>query len=149
MKSITLIPVKNSLSEIITWLGDDGAVLSQIISYRDGVFRVFFPESDDEELEMLKSIWAQPAGRTYPGMITETSQDIDLSGYVHEMISLGVSSSQWEVTREGDDVSSEYSDLLEDLEGLPESDLEEFLVDNLWEIDLQYFQVGSVASVSE
>jgi hypothetical protein len=65
------------------------------------------------------------------------------------MISLGVSSSRWEVKKGGEDVSSEHRELLESLEEVSEWDLEEFLEDNSWEIDLQYFHVGSVASISE
>jgi hypothetical protein len=92
MKSIRLEPEKNSLSEIKTWIGDDGSILSQITEYRDGVFNVFFPESDEEEQQMLADIWGEPDGKTYPEMITDASQNIDLSDYVHEMISLGVAS---------------------------------------------------------
>jgi len=149
MKSITLSPTKNSISEIKTWMGDDGEILSLIIEYRDGIFQVFFPESDDEEQQMLEDMWADPEGKSYPEIISEASQDIDLSDYAHEMISLGVSSSRWEVKKGGEDVSSEHRELLESLEEVSEWDLEEFLEDNSWEIDLQYFHVGSVASISE
>tara|TARA_B100000900_G_C20333436_1_gene615143 strand:+ start:142 stop:585 length:444 start_codon:yes stop_codon:yes gene_type:complete len=146
MKSIRLEPEKNSLSEIKTWIGDDGSILSQITEYRDGVFNVFFPESDEEEQQMLADIWGEPDGKTYPEMITDASQNIDLSDYVHEMISLGVASIRWEVKRDDDDVRSEHSDLLDSLEDAYE-DIEDLLEEHSWEEDLQYFLIGSVATI--
>ena len=146
MKSIRLEPEKNSLSEIKTWIGDDGSILSQITEYRDGVFNVFFPESDEEEQQMLADIWGEPDGKTYPEMITDTSQNIDLSDYAHEMISLGVASIRWEVKRDDDDVRSEHSDLLDSLEDAYE-DIEDLLEEHSWEEDLQYFLIGSVATI--
>lgn len=149
MKTFTVVPAKNSISEIKTWMGDDGSTLSLITEYRDGIFSISFPESDDEERQVLEDLWAEPDGRSYPEMITEASRDIDLSDFVHEMISLGASSSRWTVERDGEDVTSQYEDLLDSLEGVPESDAEETLEKNSWGMDLQYFHIGSVASIGE
>ena len=79
-------------------------------------------------------------------MITDASQNIDLSDYVHEMISLGVASIRWEVKRDDDDVSSEHRDLLDSLEDAYE-DIEDLLEEHSWEEDLQYFLIGTVATI--
>lgn len=147
MKSIKIEPAKNSLSEVKTWIGDDGSILSQITEYRDGVFEVFFPESAEEEQQMLADIWGEPDGKAYPEMITDTSQNIDLSDYVHEMLSLGAASIRWEVKRDGVDISSEHSDLLDSLEDAY-GDTDDYLEEHSWEEDLQYFLIGTVATIS-
>lgn len=148
MKHITVRPAKNSLREIKTWNGSSGKVLCQVTEYRDGTLKVYFPESAREEKEMLAEKWADPKGKKYPAMIDEQSQNIDLSDYVHEMVDLGVASTQWEIKKGNKDISSKHSALLDELESMSEEDIEAFLEDNSWEIDLQYFLIGSVASVS-
>jgi hypothetical protein len=45
MKALTVKPKKNSLKEIKTWNGRGGKLLTSITEYRDGVFKVYFPES--------------------------------------------------------------------------------------------------------
>lgn len=149
MKEIHIYPVKNSIREIKTWESSNGEVLSSITHFRDGCFQVWFPESEAEEREMLEQLYAEPEGKHYSQAITENSENIDLSDYVHDVVELGVSSSEWFVKRGDDDVSSEFSSLLNQLEALDNYDSDEFLEENEWEIDLQYFEVGSIRKLEE
>ena len=148
MKTLIVKPTKNSLKEIKNWVGDGGEVLSLITEYRDGVFEVQFPESDEEEREMVDKIHADSDGKKYPNLITQNSENIDLSDYAHEMIRLGVSSTRWEIQKAGKDISAQHRTLLDQLEGMSDEEFEEYLEDNSWEMDFQYFFIGSVASAS-
>jgi hypothetical protein len=148
MKALTVKPKKNSLKEIKTWNGRGGKLLTSITEYRDGVFKVYFPESAGEKAQMLEELWSDPAGKSYPPLITEKSQNIDLSDYSHEMMSLGAASIRWEIQKGGKDISSKNAELLDSLQRMSDEEVDMFLEDNSWEIDLQYYLIESVASVA-
>ena len=148
MKTVIVRPTKNSIKEIKKWEGDGGKVLSLITEYRDGVFEVYFPESDEEEREMLDNIYGDSDGKNYPNLITQNSENINLSDYAHEMISLGVSSTSWEIQKAGKDISARHRTLLDQLEGMSDEEFEKFLDDSSWEMGFQHYFIGSVASAS-
>lgn len=101
-----------------------------------------------EKAQMLEELWSDPAGKSYPPLITEKSQNIDLSDYSHEMMSLGAASIRWEIQKGGKDISSKNAELLDSLQRMSDEEVDMFLEDNSWEIDLQYYLIESVASVA-
>lgn len=145
MRKLTLAAQKNSLEEIVTYISESGAELINTRQYRDGEFAVFFPEDDQEEQGMLESLYVDTEGRSYPEILKGTDQNIDLSDYVHELIHTGVMSSSYKVLDQDEDVTTEYESLILQLESLEDYDIEEYLENNGWEIDLQYFLVKEVS----
>ena len=94
---------------------------------------------------MLESLYVDTEGRSYPEVLKETDQNIDLSDYVHELIHTGVMSSSYEVLDQDEDVTTEYESLILQLESLEDYDIEEYLENNGWQIDLQHFLVKEVS----
>lgn len=151
MKKLAVYPKKNNLSEIKTWIHADGFELIGTEDWRDGLIDVFFPENKKEEEEMLNEIYADSSGRRYPGLITLDSVDIDLSDYVHEVRQTSLGSYSWKVLKKHKkstvDDSENFSDLISKLENMDNDDIESYLEENEWELDLQYFFVKSIMKI--
>lgn len=147
MKTQKIIPQPKQIWEYKTWLGEDDMVLKQVVKYSHGHFEVLIPESTEEEHNLLEQLWADVDGKNYPKPITRESSEVNLGDYVIDSFSLGPSSSEWFVEIRGNDCSTDHAELINALNEMDDEEFEDYLNENGWEPDEQFFLIGPVSEV--